>query len=397
MALSKDSGVHTKITGNKICSRFGFGMIPKCGSILLVGPTGSGKSNFTRHFLRYKTQHDPFDFAIAFVGTQSTKDSLSEFICPSLIHSNGIAEKEDQEHLNQFIDTLKEYEAKIREKNIKILVVLDDVTETKQGLKIKAINRMWKMGRHTNITVLLCIQQGTDLLPEYRANTHWVIILGMGNDQSCQQLANFFAKSDKNIFKSHISLILSDKKTKRFVALNSLKLTTEIHEYLYWGNVSDYDKLPPLTRASKRIKYPLCSAAVNDFHKKFYHPPNSKVIIEQGLKDLPGGLRCVMNPNHTSTTTGQQLEQFNKPIEPKYDKNHVIYTGQGRNRLTTGYILDFDQDEDLPQQQPSSSIFPVQSSRQAYQQPMFSTAAVPSVVSSSRHYRTTTNQLFETL
>jgi hypothetical protein len=288
--------------------------------------------------------HDRPDLTVAFVGTATTAADLAEFIPPSNIHANGLDSEKDKAKFNKFVNEIFQHGDEIRKTPRKILVIMDDITN-KNALRQQAVTDMFKKGRHVQIMVIVCIQKLTDLLPEYRENADWVIVTGFPSDKAGKQITENFGKGEPKHFQQILEQVIYGSSTvKRFAAIKNIGGNArDALSSVYAGVIENADNLPAIPRLSAKLKFPLACATANSLSKKFYRTGSSGVKIDDEVMNLPPALQQAINKH------GPQHQQVPPPIGEEEDDESeiddhraIIYTGVGRNKTSSGIVLEFD-------------------------------------------------------
>lgn len=157
------------------------GPLPKStSSFILVGSTGSGKSNIARNIIRImgKNWKKPNRFLI-----QSTKDS--DTTLTNKFYDYNIFDEYNDEIYKGIIDIIKEENNERIKENRRpeeFLLILDDMI----GL-IKSNSRIWSdfvLNRHHHLTIILSTQKFRAIPPVSRYNSmNYIIFSGINNKE----------------------------------------------------------------------------------------------------------------------------------------------------------------------------------------------------------------------
>ena len=137
--------------------------IPPCSMISVIGPTGSGKSNFLLEFLHLK--NDSFYEITVFIGS-TADEKLYNYLKEQLPDINFIDDVTQLPNLDDY---------KEEDKSIEKLMVFDDIINLKKKELIE-IQKWFNSSRKYGFTVIAMAQNYPDLPIQIRRNTMiWII------------------------------------------------------------------------------------------------------------------------------------------------------------------------------------------------------------------------------
>ena len=179
----------------------------------LIGKTNSGKS----HLLMYLLQKEKHKFHKIYV--ISPTESVLKFYS-DIVPSNQIFHEFKEEWIIDLMKRLTEYK-KHNDKKFNVLLIFDDLGADAHNSK--AINKIFTMGRHLNISIIMTMQFLNQSNPCCRSNFSY-LLCGQQNKMSVDLLCEEFLMG--NIDKSQF-LNLYHKNTKDYnffvICCNSVK------------------------------------------------------------------------------------------------------------------------------------------------------------------------------
>ena len=165
--------------------RFKLHHIPPGAQISVIGPTGSGKSNFLLEFLSLK--NNSF-YEITIFSGSSVDEKLYNFLRDTMPDIKFIDTVEDLPKLEDYKDDDKSQEK---------LMVFDDVINLGKKEKIE-LQKWFTSSRKYGVTCIAMYQNYTDEPIQMRRNTMiWIIFKLRDNNQVKQILKNHNTNGDK--------------------------------------------------------------------------------------------------------------------------------------------------------------------------------------------------------
>lgn len=146
----------------------------KGNRIIICGKTKSGKSELLKYFLL--KEQNKFNRIYVISLTEIINKFYSE-----IIPKEHIFTEFNEDWLENLIKKLKEYKKNQQNKDYHVLLILDDCADAMH--QSKAINKIFVMGRHLNLSICV-LAQYLNMIPLCsRVNTSF-IILGQQNSKS---------------------------------------------------------------------------------------------------------------------------------------------------------------------------------------------------------------------
>ena len=158
--------------------------IPPCSMISVVGPTGSGKSNFLLEFLHLK--NDSFYEITVFIGS-TADEKLYNFLKETMPDINFIDDVSQLPNLDDY---------KEDDKSIEKLIVFDDIINLKKKELIE-LQKWFNSSRKYGFTAIVMVQNYTDEPIQMRRNTMiWILFKLRDINQVKQVLKNHNTNGD---------------------------------------------------------------------------------------------------------------------------------------------------------------------------------------------------------
>ena len=155
----------------KPCSRllwFEPESVPKNFAAVIYGQRRTGKTTWLR-WLLHQYQHD-YDRVVCFSST-NFKGEFQKIMNPNLCFPHY-----DEDTLQAILDNQK---TTPEEKRERILVILDDVLDSESQFRKRGKNALvtcYSMGRHYNISVIMCTQYAKSIPTSWRRNVDFAVI-----------------------------------------------------------------------------------------------------------------------------------------------------------------------------------------------------------------------------
>ena len=155
----------------KPCSRllyFEPESVPENFAAIIYGQRRTGKTTWLT-WLLYQYQYD-FDRVVCFSST-NFKGEFQQIMNPNLCFPHF-----DEDALQAILDNQKSVPADKREK---VLVILDDVLDSENQFRKRGKNALvtcYSMGRHYNISVIMCTQYAKSIPTSWRRNVDFAVI-----------------------------------------------------------------------------------------------------------------------------------------------------------------------------------------------------------------------------
>ncbi len=158
--------------------------IPPCSMISVIGPTGSGKSNFLLEFLSLK--NDSFYEITIFIGS-TADEKLYNFLKQTMPDITFIDNVDELPKLDEY---------KEDDKSVEKLIVFDDIINLKKKELIE-IQKWFNSSRKYGFTTICMCQNYTDEPIQMRRNTMiWILFKLRDNNQVKQVLKNHNTNGD---------------------------------------------------------------------------------------------------------------------------------------------------------------------------------------------------------
>lgn len=188
---------------------------------LIIGKTKSGKSELSRYLL---TPIRPeFQKIFVFSGTEKVNSFYKKFINPNCIYNEF-----NSKFLQILINKITDMKMQDTNYNKKILLIFDDVgTDITDN---KELQKLFTMGRHLNISIVVLLQYLSQVKPVIRDNASYILI-GQQNAHSVELLADNFLNGNLTR-KQFINLYHENTKDHNFliVSCESVKNNDNINE-----------------------------------------------------------------------------------------------------------------------------------------------------------------------
>lgn len=188
---------------------------------LIIGKTKSGKSELLRYLL---TPIRPeFQKIFVFSGTEKVNSFYKKFINPNCIYNEF-----NSKFLQILINKITDMKMQDTNYNKKILLIFDDVgTDITDN---KELQKLFTMGRHLNISIVVLLQYLSQVKPVIRDNASYILI-GQQNAHSVELLADNFLNGNLTR-KQFINLYHENTKDHNFliVSCESVKNNDNINE-----------------------------------------------------------------------------------------------------------------------------------------------------------------------
>ena len=187
-----------------------FSLINK--TIILIGKRHSGKSRLLKYLVKYERKK----FKKIFVVCPTEK--INRFYS-DIVSNENIFNDYNEEWTEQLIEKMGNVNANKPDKERKnILLILDDCIAFMNMHQSPTIKKLFSMGRHLNISVIITTQHLYSISPLMRSNADWLFV-GQMNKQSTDLLSQEFLSGDitKEEF---IKMINRGTKDYSFVIIN---------------------------------------------------------------------------------------------------------------------------------------------------------------------------------
>jgi hypothetical protein len=187
-----------------------FSLINK--TIILIGKRHSGKSRLLKYLVKYERKK----FKKIFVVCPTEK--INRFYS-DIVSNENIFNDYNEEWTEQLIEKMGDVNANKPDKERKnILLILDDCIAFMNMHQSPTIKKLFSMGRHLNISVIITTQHLYSISPLMRSNADWLFV-GQMNKQSTDLLSQEFLSGDitKEEF---IKMINRGTKDYSFVIIN---------------------------------------------------------------------------------------------------------------------------------------------------------------------------------
>lgn len=188
---------------------------------LIIGKTKSGKSELSRYLL---TPIRPeFQKIFVFSGTEKVNSFYKKFINPNCIYNEF-----NSKFLQILINKITDMKMQDTNYNKKFFLIFDDVgTDITDN---KELQKLFTMGRHLNISIVVLLQYLSQVKPVIRDNASYILI-GQQNAHSVELLADNFLNGNLTR-KQFINLYHENTKDHNFliVSCESVKNNDNINE-----------------------------------------------------------------------------------------------------------------------------------------------------------------------
>lgn len=188
---------------------------------LIIGKTKSGKSELLRYLL---TPIRPeFQKIFVFSGTEKVNSFYKKFINPNCIYNEF-----NSKFLQILINKITDMKMQDTNYNKKFFLIFDDVgTDITDN---KELQKLFTMGRHLNISIVVLLQYLSQVKPVIRDNASYILI-GQQNAHSVELLADNFLNGNLTR-KQFINLYHENTKDHNFliVSCESVKNNDNINE-----------------------------------------------------------------------------------------------------------------------------------------------------------------------
>ena len=142
--------------------------MPKHFAAVIYGQRRTGKTTWLK-WLLWSMQHD-YDRVVCYSSTMF-KGEFQQFMNPNLCFPHY-----DEASLQAILDNQAATPASVREN---ILVILDDVLDSESQFRKRGKNALvtcYSMGRHYNISVIMCTQYAKSIPTSWRRNVDFAVI-----------------------------------------------------------------------------------------------------------------------------------------------------------------------------------------------------------------------------
>jgi hypothetical protein len=162
-------------------------------AIIISSCRRSGKTHLARDLLYQINKVQKFDIVFLFCETADYNEDF-EYISPNFKYN-----KYEDEILRKIIEKQEEIikqNKKDKEKNTKILIILDDVASSSDLFYSEEISKLFTLGRHLNISVVYLTQHLSSISPKQRKNCDVLIAFKDVNKDNKKTIIKQFMSMD---------------------------------------------------------------------------------------------------------------------------------------------------------------------------------------------------------
>jgi len=225
---------------NITIKEFDFEQIKPFSTIVFVSPRRGGKSTFIRQLLYEK---------------YIKKDKIKNFLIISPTAFNPdyqfIDDRYKQTDLNEGVieNILAEQEQKIKDDvnaDNRLVIVLDDILKSTNGRTKDLLERLFILGRHFSLSVLLSVQNiRSEYTVSMRMNTDYVVIYQSTNRNNKIEVAELWLSlGDRNMEKVGYNLLTSVPQEYRTLIIDNTSIHKKNYGDFAYHFTADLDAVP---------------------------------------------------------------------------------------------------------------------------------------------------------
>lgn len=232
----------------------------------LFGKHGTGKTSIEKWILYYLKNQTRLGLVIS--ETAEKSGDFDNIIPNTLIWGSYNSEKiakliKNQKTLRYFKETIKH--KKYVNKEIRAVVVMDDILGDPTWAKDKGIKEMFFNGRHLRISLIMGIQEVMGLKKRFRGDLDYTIITKLTTEQAKEDVYKYYWNSSFGDKKDCINIINECTKGYNALIIDQKKVATasSIRDCVYYLKLPDPEKFLPKFRIGSKIIWYLHSKAYN--------------------------------------------------------------------------------------------------------------------------------------